>query len=70
MCTGSAIYKFKNGDSYRGEFTNNRMTGQGVMTYRNGDRCVRNHTTEHFDATEHAVRQIQSICSDKHPALT
>jgi hypothetical protein len=42
LCTaaGKGLYRFRNGDVYKGDFQDNHMTGQGVMDYNNGDRWV------------------------------
>jgi hypothetical protein len=39
-CTaaGKGLYRFRNGDVYKGDFQDNHMTGQGVMEFNNGDR--------------------------------
>ena len=37
---GLGVKRFSNGDMYEGNFSLNKISGQGVMKYKNGDWCV------------------------------
>ncbi len=38
--TGEGVYMWKNGDLYKGSFSEDQIQGQGSYTYKSGDRFV------------------------------